>query len=199
MQSSYPLFHSHLDLAHSHWRRLVNPGDLVIDATCGNGYDTVVLAELGLLEGSGKLYALDLQPEAIESCRHRLLHRLPKNAFEKVHFVQGCHSIFPKEIMPASARLIVYNLGYFPGGDKAITTMRETTLQSLRMAQHLIVDGGLISVTCYPGHSEGKVEQEEILDYVATLDPKQWSCCHHSWLNRTKAPSLLLLQKASAS
>lgn len=195
MYERYPLFHSHIDLAHKHWKSLVKPGDLVIDATCGNGHDTLVLAQLALTSDSGKLYACDVQKEAIVSSEQMLLGKLGRVIMDKVQFIHGCHSCFPEEIKPNSVKLIAYNLGYLPGGDKTKTTQTETTLQSIKKAQEVIQDGGVISITCYPGHPEGKREEEHILQFSSALDPKQWSCCSHRWSNRSNAPSLLLIQK----
>lgn len=195
MYARYSLFHSHIDLAHKHWAELIKPGDTVIDATCGNGHDAIVLAGLALTKDAGKLYAMDLQPEAIESTRHMLFGRLTKEQFGKVSFIQGCHSVFPEEVAKESVKVIAYNLGYLPGGDKAKTTRSETTLKSLLNAQELLSHGGLLSITCYPGHAEGKEEEQTLLDYTVSLDPKMWSCCHHRWTNRKNAPSLLLMQK----
>jgi hypothetical protein len=195
MYERYPLFHSHIDLAHKHWKTLIKLGDTVIDATCGNGHDTLVLAQYALTPDSGKLYAMDLQQKAIDSSEQLLLERLDRDLFEKIQFIHGCHSEFPKEILPGSVRLVAYNLGYLPGGDKSKTTLAETTLNSIQKAQELIMEGGLISITCYPGHSEGKREEGLIFDFSASLDPKQWSCCQHRWTNRSHAPSLLMIQK----
>ena len=76
-----------------------------------------------------------------------------------------------------------------------MTTTADTTLKSIKKAQNFIQDGGLISITCYPGHTAGMEEEEEIIQYTSSLDPKTWSCCHHRWTNRRNAPSLLLIQK----
>lgn len=195
MYERYPLFHSHIDLAHKHWKSLIEHGDTVIDATCGNGHDTLVLAKLALTSNAGQLFALDLQQEAINATNEMLLSKLSREIYERIYFIQGCHSRFPDNVAPNSVKLIAYNLGYLPGGDKSKTTQTETTLESIQQAQKLILDGGLISITCYPGHEEGKREEEQILNFSTKLDPKKWSCCHHRWSNRSNAPSLLLIQK----
>lgn len=91
--------------------------------------------------------------------------------------------------------LIVYNLGYLPGGDKTITTESSTTLESLQAAFPLIMPGGAISIACYPGHPSGKTEEENVMTFASSLDPQVWSCCHHRWLNRRNAPSLILIQR----
>lgn len=195
MYARYNLFHSHIDLSHKHWKALIKPGDTVVDATCGNGHDTLVLAKLALTDETGNVFAMDLQPVAIESCRQMLVNKIPKIHFDRIHFFEGCHSKFPKGIQPQSVKLIAYNLGYLPGGDKNKTTTAETTLKSVAQAMDLIQDGGLISITCYPGHQAGLEEELEILQFSTKLDPRIWSCCHHRWMNRRAAPSLLLIQK----
>ncbi len=190
MKSTYPLFQSHLDLAHQYWRQLVKAEDIVIDATCGKGLDTVLLAQL-----ARKVYAFDIQKEAIEASKNLLKISLSQEIYARVIFKEGCHSKFPLEISEESVKLIVYNLGYLPGGDKNKTTTAETTIESIRHAMLLLSAGGVLSITCYPGHPEGQKEEEILTDTLTTLDPWQWSVCHHRWLNRKKAPSLLILQK----
>ncbi|NGX42818.1 MAG: hypothetical protein K940chlam7_01106 [Chlamydiae bacterium] len=195
MFEKFALFQSHIDLAHNHWKTLVKTGDTVIDATCGNGHDTLVLATLALSATSGTLYALDVQSAAIDSSKQHLQENLPQDVFNRIHFVERCHSQFPPEISHHSVMLIAYNLGYLPGGDKTETTTAETTIASLQKAQQLIKDGGVICITCYPGHAAGKEEEKRVLAFMKTLEPKQWSCSHHCWTNRNNAPSLVLVQK----
>lgn len=196
MRSSFPLFQSHLDLAHAYWSQIVHLGDSVIDATCGNGHDTLKLCQLALSTNKGKVYGFDIQEQALTTTHQYLSAHLRSNFKEQVMLQQRCHSSFPDEIPPASIKLIVYNLGYLPGGDKAKTTEGSTTLQSLMQVEKLIQPGGMISITCYSGHEEGAKEQKQILAYTSQLAPKEWNCCQHIWLNRQQAPSLLLIQKA---
>lgn len=196
MRKIFPLFQSHLDLAHSYWSQLVRIGDTIIDATCGNGYDTLKLCQLALSGDKGTIYAFDIQKEAIDSAQQHLSLHLSADIQQRLVFQQRCHSTFPDWIHMESIKLIVYNLGYLPGGNKKQTTQTRTTLQSLQQAFILLQPGGMISITCYPGHAEGSQEQQSILDEVYRLSPNEWSCCHHVWLNRKEAPSLLVIQKA---
>lgn len=195
MYSRYPLFRSHIDLAHKYWKELIKKGDAVIDATCGNGHDTLVLSQLALTPSCGSLTAFDIQKTAIESSQEFLCHHLSKAIFEKIRFIHGCHSEFPLDIPLNSIKLIVYNLGYLPGGNKLKTTITETTLKSLNSALSLIKEGGAISITCYPGHLEGAVEEKHVIEFSSHLEPREWNCCHHRWMNKTQAPSLILIQK----
>lgn len=187
-------FQYHINTAHRLWEEHVRPGDIVIDATCGNGNDTLQLAQLALTAHSGTLYAMDIQLEALEKAQHYLQELISLEEFSRIKFVEGCHSQFPKEIQPDSVKLIVYNLGYLPGGDKSVTTRVESTKRSLLNAMELIQVDGLICVTCYPGHAEGEREQSELIEFVSTLDSQKWECSHQRWLNRPKSPTLLLMR-----
>jgi hypothetical protein len=200
-KSQFPLFQSHLDLAHSYWKQVLEENDTAIDATGGNGYDALVLAHL-LFDRSkstcGQLTVLDRQKDAIDATRQRLKSSFPEHIMDHIYLIEQCHSSFPDHCKKGSIALIVYNLGYLPGGDKSITTMNSTTLQSLNAALPLMKSGGCISVTCYPGHEEGKREENRVKEFASALDPREWSSCYHSWLNRCQAPSLLIIQKSNA-
>ncbi len=187
MQRAFPLFQGHLDFAHSLWKGLLKPGDWAIDATCGNGRDTAQLAQLVSTEGG--IIAIDLQEKAIASARAHL----PEN----IHFFCQSHASFPPLCLEKPIKLIIYNLGYLPGGNKEITTQVSTTLASVRAGMELLQPGGLISLTCYPGHPEGAREQVALLEMARQLQPSIWSCSHHTWENRKQSPSLLLIQKNS--
>lgn len=193
MRNAFPLFQSHLDIAHDYWRRTLALGDTAIDATCGNGYDTLALCEMVLSHNSGEVIAMDIQEEAIKTTGAYLREKLDPLLLKRVKLVQGSHAQLPA--IRQNVKLIVYNLGYLPKGDKAITTTVESTLKSLSEAQKLIAAGGAISVTCYPGHEEGALEEKALVQLVSQWDPKVWSCCYHQWINRCRAPSLLFIQK----
>ena len=197
MRTPFPLFQNHLDVAHAYWRRVILPGDTVIDATCGNGHDTLVLALLALTEKSGKVIACDIQQQALMASQKLLTEHLDPTLCARLQWVEGCHSHFSVDIAEKSVKVIAYNLGYLPGGNKNITTMTATTIESIRSALSLVAPGGLITITCYPGHKEGLVEQEKVVAFVQQLPPDRWSCCHHQWVNRDQAPSLIVIQSVN--
>lgn len=191
----FPLFQSHLDLAHSYWSRVLQPGDRAIDATCGNGWDTLALAKLLLNSDGGEIYAFDVQAAAVESTKQLLKQELAEDVQNRIQVIHESHANFPSWMLPHSIKLIIYNLGYLPGSSKIVTTQTETTLASLQRALTLLQTGGAISMTCYPGHPEGANEELHLLKFAETLDPREWSCCHHRWINRRQSPSLLWIQK----
>lgn len=190
MKRQFSLFQSHIDLAHAYWKQLLKPGDIAIDATCGNGQDTLFLAELGIVS---VLYGFDIQEKALANTQERL------NALSigcTIKLEKRSHETFPAEIQPDTVSLIVYNLGFLPGGNKELTTQRDCTLKSIKNAQLLLKAGGLICITCYSGHPEGAQEELALQEYLSSLPPQDWSYGHMFWKNRRQSPSLILLQKA---
>ena len=92
-------------------------------------------------------------------------------------------------------RLIVYNLGYLPGGDKSLTTVTDITVKSVQKSLQMIPRGGAVSVTCYPGHLEGEKEEKALLEFCKMLNRKEWNVLFHQWINREKSPSLIWIEK----
>lgn len=175
----------HLSLAQRYWQDLLQPADLAIDMTCGNGHDTLFLANLG-----AQVIGFDIQEAAIQATR-----ALVPNAT----LFHCSHDKLEQTPLPCPPKLIVYNLGYLPGGDKAIVTKRSTTMASLQQAIRLIDAGGAISVMCYPGHEEGLKEEQEMVAFVSQLPSLQWSVSHHQWINRLRSPSLIWLTRKWSS
>jgi tRNA1(Val) A37 N6-methylase TrmN6 len=180
-------------LAHRYWEDLLDPSDTAIDATCGNGKDTLKLAQL---LPKGHVIALDIQQKAIEKSSLFLKNHLPSEALERISLFHQSHTDFPPIVYTYKIKLIIYNLGYLPGGgDKKITTQQVTTLESIKKSFNLLTPGGALSIICYPGHPEGAREEESLLEEARALDPLLWTVCYHQWLNHYHAPSLLLIKK----
>ena len=193
MQSLFSLFNTPIDLAHNFWEPLLEEGDGVIDATCGNGKDSLHLARVLEKKKDTALLCFDIQEKALENTKKLLQEKMP-DFFPSVEFHLGSHEhlFLPKS---QKLKLIVYNLGYLPGGDKSLTTVVRSTLASVQKALELLSPGGVISLTCYPGHPEGAKEEKELISFTSSLDPKQWNVTSFSWINRNASPSFILIQK----
>lgn len=177
---------SHLTLAHLLWEQLLQPTDTAIDATCGNGHDTLKLA---ILLPQGTVIGLDLQKNAIEKTKQLLTGQTAN-----IHLYHQSHATFPEWILPGTVSLIVYNLGYLPGSDKVIKTQGSSTLLSLQAALPLLKTGGMLSVMCYPGHPEGEEEKNAVLNFLLSLNPYKWGVSHHTWIQGIKKPELIIIQ-----
>lgn len=181
-------------LSHKLWSQVIRKGDLVIDATCGNGFDSVVLSSMALSVDSGRLYCLDIQAQAIKQTKGRLIHNnIDEHILNRVKFVQCNHEKFPLEIGVQTVSAIVYNLGYLPGyldGSDRVTTTAASTIQSFRSALPLLRHGGLLTAIAYRGHEGGANETEECKKFFAALDKTIWRVYSHSALNSQMAPIL---------
>eukprot|EP00752_Nemacystus_decipiens_P001247 g1246.t1 len=187
---------SHSHMAHLLWRQVAGPGDTVIDCTAGNGHDSLELAKtIALKDGLGSLYIMDVQERALDATRERLRSELGEMALKRSTLINGNFRDMPPELEPMSVQLVVYNLGWLPGGDKSITTKLEDTLESIKAAKGLVNHGGMISVMLYRGHAEGKRESEAVREYAAGLAHSQWRVFVHERINRPDAPELLTVYR----
>ncbi|CAB1102748.1 unnamed protein product [Ectocarpus sp. CCAP 1310/34] len=185
---------SHSHMAHLLWRQVAGPGDTVLDCTAGNGHDSLELAKIvALKDGVGSLYIMD--ERAIEATRERLRSELGELALKRSTLINSNFREMPAELEPLSVQLVVYNLGWLPGGDKSITTTLEDTLESIEAAKRVVKHGGMISVMLYRGHAEGKRETEAVRDYAASLAHSQWRVFMHERINRAGSPELLTIFK----
>jgi ubiquinone/menaquinone biosynthesis C-methylase UbiE len=172
--------------------RFVRNGDKVVDATCGNGHDTLLLA--GLAGGEGHVWGFDIQQQAISETGRRVADA---GVDGRVTLVRAGHEELSRHIAePLQA--VCFNLGYLPGGDRKIVTRPETTVVALEQAVRLLVPGGLVVVTVYPGHDGGTVEQLAVDGWAAELAPRHF----HSWrmgqLNvPADAPYGIVVQRAT--
>ena len=139
-------------------------GSIAIDATCGNGFDTLFLAEQ--VGRTGVVYGIDIQERSIETVRKKLQER---GGPAQCRLLVGSHERLSTMVEPDHAGLVsvvMFNLGYLPLGDKSIVTKPETTLTGLKQAVELIRTGGFISVLAYPGHAGGLEEARCVADWI---------------------------------
>ena len=145
-------------------RNHLQEGDHTIDATAGNGYDTIFLAEqVGL---SGKVIAIDIQDSAIRSTREKLESA---GLIDRVKLVTDDHAAALRKLIVndhEKVAAITFNLGYLPGSDKGIKTRAESTEEALATSIQLLSSGGCLCVTAYRGHSGGRAEAETVESFM---------------------------------
>lgn len=152
------------ELAHAYWGQWIRTGDAVLDATAGNGHDTLVLAQLA--GTSGRVFAVDIQKTAVDMTAHRLA---TAGLTERVTLQTADHSrpdTFLPETMKRIIRLAVFNLGYLPGGDHHVTTVAETSLSALQAIEPWLADAAMLSIMTYPGHPEGLREHRMLQKWL---------------------------------
>lgn len=165
-------------------------GDIAIDGTCGNGHDTLFLAES--VGKSGKVYGFDIQQDAIKSTEKRLIDAEQSSQVSLFHDSHAAinHKIHPKHAGNVSAA--IFNLGYLPGGDKSIVTKPEETIQAVTDILQLLRSGGLLILVIYPGHPEGKIESEKVTEYATSLNQSDYQVLKYQFINQINDPPYIL-------
>ncbi len=168
------------------YKTLVKPGDIVIDATCGNGNDTLTLSKL-----AKKVFAFDIQTNAINNTSKLL----KKNKLNNVTLINDSHEKIDKYLKEYKNKisLITFNLGYLPGGDKSILTNHKSTINAVKKGLTMLNNKGVILATCYP-HKEGKKEAREIIKY---LNNNKINYIIYKNTNNKNAPFLIEIKKHS--
>ncbi|WP_152050583.1 class I SAM-dependent methyltransferase [Tautonia marina] len=173
--------------------RTLSEGDFAIDATVGKGHDTLWLAQQ--VGSTGRVLGLDLQMVALTTTRRRLIEA---NLSNRVILAQARHedlkTLLSARDPLARPKVMMFNLGYLPGGDHSIATRPESTLCALEAAVTQVIPGGLVSVVVYPGHPLGREESRQILDWASSsrTPPMKLLRCDLPWTHQP-SPWLLAL------
>lgn len=166
----------------------IGTGNIVADFTVGNGNDTLWLANR--VGESGKVYGFDIQKQAIDNTRERLQSY---GVLERCTLVLDSHHNMLKYI-DGMIDAGVFNLGFLPGGDKGITTMRDTTLPAIKAAISILKPGGCLLIAIYPGHNEGRLEGELINSLLAEYDQKHLSAYRFGVVNAPTSPYFFFVE-----
>ncbi len=178
------LLRNSLTISHELVSRVVLPGDSVVDATMGNGNDTLFLA--GLVGGTGKVYAFDIQEQALEKTGQKV-----KNAGvqDRVALIRDGHQNMDQYV-PKGIKAVMFNLGYLPGGDHKLGTRAETTIAAIEKALALLCREGIVMIVIYYGGDSGFGEKEAVMAYFKTLDAKNYSVLVHEFVNQANCPPI---------
>ena len=187
-----------VNIAHDLIREVLRPGDSAIDATIGNGHDTVFLVEQ--VGSSGRVFGFDIQQSAIDSTRAKVKSCCNMPLLTKrLALIHASHANMGEKI-PAkfhgNISAIMFNLGYLPGGDKSIITQTDSTLQALNSASRLLATKGLITILAYPGHAGGDKETPRVKSWCEQLNPNQFNVnTIYSIEDKESAPRLFVVSK----
>lgn len=178
-----------------HWAaelqsRAAFPGAVAVDATMGNGGDTQSLCEW--VGAQGRVYAFDVQPQALKRTRERLLSA---GVEPRARLILDSHENIGRYVCE-KADLAVFNLGWLPGAGKQITTRLDSTLRALDACLTLMRTGALLTVCAYPGHEEGERELQGAIAWARALPGSDYHAMVRAYLNQPNAaPVLLAVQK----
>lgn len=181
-----------LSYSHEIVKSAIDKGDFVIDATLGNGHDTLFLSEL--VGKDGKVFGFDIQKQAIQSTKNRL------DQEERLHRVELIHDGHENmaSYIPDNQEIaaVMFNLGYLPKGDKEIVTKAETTVKAIKEALSLVKKGGVVSIMVYYGHPGTNGEKEAVDELVRNIPQEKFESLSYKFVNqRNNPPYLYILQR----
>lgn len=177
---------SALELSHIIMRNTVTMGDVVIDATVGNGSDTALLAEL--VGTKGHVHGFDIQVEAIDNTTHLLTEQ---KLSEQVTLYQRSHAELNKVVV-TPIKAAMFNLGYLPKGQNRASTQPETTVEALKQVLELLLPGGRVTIVVYSKH-DAKRESTFLLDFVQKLSQQQFNVIKSSYIAQINQPPYLIV------
>lgn len=166
----------------------VQPGDICIDATMGNGNDTALLSRLA--GDKGRVIAFDIQQLALEHTEEKLRKDgCPQN----YELVLASHETMGEYAREDSVSCITFNLGYLPGGDHGKATQGESSIRAIETGLGLLKKKGLMTVCIYSGGDSGFEEKEAVLSYIKALDSKKYLVIISEYANRPNNPPIPVL------
>ena len=185
----------------------------LVDATAGNGYDTEFLASF--TGRGGTVYAFDVQKPALDNTASRLTTVSPGLNIRYVapesqiqfsptlpenHQAGKADAILILDSHAHLARYItgpvhaaMFNLGFLPRSNKAVTTTKQSTLAALEALLPLMAADSVISLHLYTGHSSGQEEAEAVLARTEALPRNSWRVLCISQHNKLKNKEHLIL------
>lgn len=187
---AYP-FNNAVAMSHMLLRPYVPKAAVLADMTCGNGHDTVFLAEL--MADTAVLHAFDIQESAVVRTKQRLkMHGLDhKNIVCRV----GSHDELASQIT-SPISIVMFNLGYLPSGDHAIHTKSETTIKAIKICLNKIAINGIIMIAAYPGTDAGAEEEAALCQYLGQVPQTEYDVSSWRPVNQVHRPPVLyIIQK----
>ena len=163
-------------------------GDIAVDFTMGNGHDTEFLSKA--VGENGHVYAFDVQKQAIESTSAHLKNSGCPDNYTLI--LDSHHNV--KKYVDTPIKAGMFNLGYLPGSDKTVTTMRETTLPAIEAAISLMDKDAIILVAVYPGHAEGEAEGKLVNEYLSSLSRHKVCCTQIKIVNSPTSPFFFIIE-----
>ncbi|MDQ6955382.1 MAG: class I SAM-dependent methyltransferase [Mariprofundaceae bacterium] len=182
---------------HQHLQYTLKAGDVAVDATAGNGHDTLFLSQC--VGKAGHIFAFDVQLQALEAASLKLQE---SNAPAATTWLHSGHEHMLQRIpksLHGKIKAITFNLGYLPHTDKSMTTKPETTLTALKAATCILADGGTLSILAYTGHDGGREEAEAVKLWCKTLNNHFDVRIHIPDNTRSSPPEWICMVKEGAS
>ena len=159
-----------------------NKEDLtLIDATAGNGLDTLFLCNL--FKDKGYVYAFDIQEDAI----NRTKDLLEKNLCTNCKLIVDSHENVLEYIEDRQIDVALFNLGYLPNSDKKVRTNFTSSINAIKNIISRLSNQGRIFISAYKLHDNGE-EASNIHKFISSLDKREYNVIQIKLLNKENSP-----------
>ncbi len=161
---------------------------VIVDATAGNGHDTLFLAEHSSERTS--IYAFDIQQAAIDNTRART-----KAYAARISYLLASHAEIASRV-PEDIDVAMFNLGYLPGDGHSVTTQKDSTCSAVEQVLNKLSLNGICVVVAYPGHEAGAQEAAMLDSWLQELPQKKYTVGCYRLLNHSRtAPYAYLIER----
>lgn len=168
-------------------RPYIKEGGLCIDATMGNGHDTLFLRNAA--GDTGKVLAFDIQQQAFANTEELFVNEGVSISNVEMHLIS--HEEMDQFTDNDTVDCIMFNLGYLPSGDHSCATTAEGTCNAIKRALPLLRKGGMMSLCIYSGGDTGFEEKESVLALLKNLNTKKYLVLTTEYYNRPNNPPMI--------
>lgn len=181
---------SAVQLCHEFLEAHLTPGGLFLDATCGNGNDTLFLCRLA--GQNGRVLGMDIQPQAVD----RTNRRLKEAGYDKIgRAVLYDHARLGELVQPGKVDCVLFNFGWLPGAEHDIHSTADGSVPALRAALDALRPGGVLAAVLYSGKVIGDAEKQAALAFFRTLPLTKYTvlvCEFANWADTAPLPCFVI-------
>lgn len=159
---------------------------VAVDATMGNGNDTLFLSHF--VGEEGQVYAFDIQESALKATEKRLEEAEADN----VTLILDGHENMAKHV-PEPVDLIMFNLGYLPKGRHDLITRAETTCKAIHAGLEILKGDGMLTVISYYGHEGGEAEKTAVKRLLEALNQQEYDVLEIDAINKKNSPPIIYI------
>ena len=181
---------SAVQLCHEFLAMHLAPGGLYVDATCGNGHDTLFLCRLAGAEG--RVLGLDIQQQAVDNTNARLT-AAGYGAVGRA--VLHDHARLAELVQPGTADCVLFNFGWLPGAEHAVHSTADGSVPALRAALEALRSGGVLAAVLYSGQVIGDSEKQAALAFFRALPLTKYTvlvCEFANWADTAPLPCFII-------
>lgn len=182
-----------IEYSHHLLKQTLTTGEIAVDATCGNGNDTLFLSEM--VGQKGRVIAFDIQKQAIETSKDLMA----KHGRGNVDFIHDSHAKAAEILQEKDIKQIggaIFNLGYLPRSNKKIITTGESTIQAISALRSFLKKDGIIVIVIYHGHEGGIEEKQQVLQYTENLAQEKYRVLRYGFINQKNNPPFIVAIQA---